>query len=68
MKIEKQDLQLTKEAYFRLFQEVYLPGRSMKKAFEQIEEHCSQFGYQSYYNSFESFKTAYYCQKSEKFA
>lgn len=60
MRLEKTDLQITKDAYFRLFAALRSEGMGVKRSYEQIENMCNETGYQSYYTSFESFKTAYY--------
>ncbi|WP_255715761.1 hypothetical protein [Dyadobacter chenwenxiniae] len=39
--------------------------KRLKQSFDQVEQLCEEKGYQSYYNSFESFKTAFYTQKEQ---
>jgi hypothetical protein len=63
MTLEKTDLQITKEAYFKLFTTLRAEGLGIKRSYEQIEDLCNQTGYHSYYTSFESFKTAYYTRE-----
>jgi hypothetical protein len=63
MKIRETDLQLTKRAYFNLFNELHSAGMGLKKSFDKIDDLCCQVGYHNYYSSFESFKTAYYSRE-----
>lgn len=61
--IEKTDLQITKEAFFRLFEGYRSKGISMHAAYLKVEAHCIKNGIKSYYSSFLSFKTAFYATK-----
>jgi hypothetical protein len=56
----KNDFQVTKNAYFRVFKEYRSSGLGFRQAFDRTEEMCSKSGCRSYYSSFESFKRAFY--------
>lgn len=61
--LEKADLQITKEAFFRLFEQHRRRGMSMQAAYLKVESYCQNKGVKSYYSSFLSFKTAFYAAK-----
>lgn len=66
MTIEKTDLQLTREGYFRLMTAEKKRGIGLKQAYDKIDELCSQSGCANCYSSYESFKAAYYGQGMHK--
>lgn len=66
MKINWDDVQLTREGYFKLFYQVRGTGRGIKQSYDFIDEKCSEMGCTSCYSSFESFKAAYYEKERKK--
>ncbi|MBO9612537.1 hypothetical protein J2Y45_002130 [Dyadobacter sp. BE34] len=65
MKIQKTDLQLTKTAFFKLFNDHLATGTTVRRAFDHVDRICWTDGYKNYYSSFESFKAAYYGNKAK---
>lgn len=61
--IQKGDLQITKEGFFRLYEEYRRKGMSMQAAYNRVEGFCEKRGVKGYFSSFLSFKTAFYSAK-----
>lgn len=66
MKIDWADVQLTRNGYFKLFDQARKAGSGVKATYDKIDEMCSKTGCLSCYSSFESFKAAYYEREKKK--
>jgi hypothetical protein len=64
-KIDESDLKLTKEGFFKLYNEFRGSGMSMQRSYNRIAAICLKRGYQNYYASFGSCKAALYAPKSD---
>ena len=58
--IKNEDLKLTKEGFFRLFNGFRKEGMSIQMAFNKVDAICHSRGCQNYYNNFYSLKSAIY--------
>ncbi|MCF2443644.1 hypothetical protein L0657_06725 [Dyadobacter sp. CY345] len=60
MKIANNQLQLKKTTFIDLFLKMDPEGKNLRRTFDRIESICIEHDIENYYNTFESFKTAFH--------